>query len=78
MTFSTKPHRPIDAVAPYWAGEAAVLASYWPWEKRTRATGLAWLERQCFKEIWGSGLDDALAGRCEPLRFDYERAKLAA
>ena len=46
----------IKAVAPYWAGEAAVFRAYWGWEGRTRETDRRWLSLQCAKEVWGSGL----------------------
>jgi hypothetical protein len=62
VPFSSKLHRLIDTVAPYWAGEAAVFAVYWTWDKRTRDTDLDWLNRQCFKEIWGTGLADSKLG----------------
>jgi len=62
MSFSSKLHRLIDTAAPYWAGEAAVFEAYWTWKKRTRETDLAWLNHQCFKEIWGSGVADKQLG----------------
>lgn len=62
MSFSSRLHRLIEAAAPYWAGEASVFETYWTWEKRTRETDLAWLNHQCFKEIWGSGVGDRNLG----------------
>jgi hypothetical protein len=62
MGFSAKLRGLIDAAAPYWAGEAAVFEAYWNWTKRTRETDLAWLNHQCFKEIWGSGVADRNLG----------------
>jgi hypothetical protein len=46
----------IDGLAPYFAGEAEVFRTYWTWSKRTRETDRRWLARQCWKEIWGSGV----------------------
>ena len=62
MSFSPKLHHLIDAVAPYWAGEALVFRSYWSAPVRTRATDLKWLNHQCFKELWGAGLADKNLG----------------
>ncbi|HYU68837.1 MAG TPA: hypothetical protein VEL09_05855 [Burkholderiales bacterium] len=47
--------RLVDASAPYWAGEAEVVRTYWTSPVRTASTDLLWLSRQCFKEFWGSG-----------------------
>jgi hypothetical protein len=41
---------------PLWAGEAEVVRTYWTSPRRTTHTDLLWLERQCFKEFWGSGV----------------------
>lgn len=46
----------IDRCAPLWAGEAEVARTYFASAKRTRETDRAFLRRQAFKEIWGSGL----------------------
>lgn len=46
----------IDSPTPFWAGEAEVVRSYWSSPKRSIATDLLWLSRQCFKEFWGSGV----------------------
>jgi hypothetical protein len=48
--------RLIDLAAPYWAGEAEVVRTYWSAPIRTRETDCRWLARQCFKEFWGSGV----------------------
>ncbi len=47
--------RLVNASAPYWAGEAEVVRTYWTSPVRTASTDLLWLSRQCFKEFWGSG-----------------------
>ena len=47
--------RLIAAAAPYWAGEAEVVRTYWTMPTRSAASDLLWLERQCFKEFWGTG-----------------------
>jgi hypothetical protein len=47
--------RLISAAAPLWAGEAEVVRTYWNSPKRSAATDMRWLERQCFKEFWSSG-----------------------
>jgi hypothetical protein len=44
----------IERVAPYWAGEAEIIRAYFNSPKRTRATDLDWLARQCRKEFWDS------------------------
>lgn len=46
----------VSVAAPYWAGEAEVVRTYWTSPIRTRETELLWLSRQCFKEFWGSGV----------------------
>ena len=48
--------RLIDLAAPYWAGEAEVVRTYWTAPIRNRETDCLWLARQCFKEFWGSGV----------------------
>ncbi|MBV8534447.1 MAG: hypothetical protein JO128_02570, partial [Alphaproteobacteria bacterium] len=55
MPASSRVQHLISAAAPYWAGEAEVVRTYFASPKRTRDTDLAWLARQCFKEFWGSG-----------------------
>ena len=56
MAVDAKLQHLIDLAAPYWAGEAEVVRTYWTAPQRTRATDLLWLSRQCFKEFWGSGI----------------------
>jgi hypothetical protein len=48
--------RLINVCTPLWAGEAEVVRTYWTSAKRTLQTDLLWLQRQCFKEFWGSGV----------------------
>ncbi len=55
--------RLVDASAPYWAGEAEVVRTYWTSPVRTASTDLLWLSRQCFKEFWGSGASRRSARR---------------
>lgn len=45
----------IAAAAPLWAGEAEVVRTYLNSPQRSRASDMLWLERQCFKEFWGTG-----------------------
>ena len=54
--------RLVDIAAPYWAGEAEVVWSYFQSPQRTKEKDLLWLRRQCFKEIWGSGVGDKNKG----------------
>ena len=54
MRASSELRHLIDAVAPYWAGEAEVIRAYFDGPKRTRQTDLDWLARQCRKEFWDS------------------------
>jgi hypothetical protein len=56
MSVDTNLARLIDLAAPYWAGEAEVVRTYWAAPIRNRETDCLWLARQCFKEFWGSGL----------------------
>ncbi len=56
MTVDPRLQRLIDLAAPYWAGEAEVVRTYFASPKRTRETDLLWLQRQAFKEFWGSGV----------------------
>ena len=48
--------RLIDAVTPYWAGEAEVVRTYWTSSQRTRETDRRWLALQCYKELLGFGV----------------------
>ena len=54
--------RLVDLAAPYWAGEAEVVWTYFQDPRRTKDSDLLWLRRQCFKEIWGSGVGDKKKG----------------
>lgn len=54
--------RLVDLAAPYWAGEEEVVWTYFQSPQRTTETDLLWLKRQCFKEIWGSGVGDKKKG----------------
>jgi len=56
MAIDSRLEQLIRLAAPYWAGEAEVVRTYWTSPKRTRDTDLLWLSRQCFKEFWGSGV----------------------
>jgi hypothetical protein len=62
MSVNPNLKRLVDLAAPYWAGEAEVVWTYFQSPKRTRETDLLWLRRQCFKEIWGSGVGDKKKG----------------
>lgn len=55
MTANSQIERLIKAAAPLWAGEAEVVRTYWSSPVRNAKTDLLWLERQCFKEFWGTG-----------------------
>jgi hypothetical protein len=52
---SSQIDRLIKTAAPLWAGEAEVVRTYWTSPVRNAETDMRWLERQCFKEFWGSG-----------------------
>jgi hypothetical protein len=52
---SSQIERLINVAAQLWAGEAEVVRTYWTAPVRNAATDMLWLERQCFKEFWGSG-----------------------
>jgi len=56
MAISPRLRDLIERSAKLWAGEAEVVHTYFQSETRSRETDRAWLERQCFKEVWGSGL----------------------
>ncbi len=77
MALSARLHRLIDTVAPYWAGEAEVFRTYWSSPKRSRETDMTWLNRQCFKEIWGFGLAEKgqglFLGPVEQLRAAFPK-----
>ena len=54
--------RLVDLAAPLWAGEEEIVWTYFQSPQRTNQTDLVWLKRQCFKEIWGSGIGDKQKG----------------
>ena len=54
--------RLVDLAAPLWAGEEEIVWTYFQSRQRTNQTDLVWLKRQCFKEIWGSGIGDKQKG----------------
>lgn len=62
MAVNPNLRRLVEVASPYWAGEAEVVSTYFQSPKRTRETDLLWLRRQCFKEIWGSGVGDKKKG----------------
>ncbi len=62
MSVSDNLRRLIDAAAPYWAGEAEVVRTYWTWSQRTRETDRHWLARQCYKEFLGFGVGGEKGG----------------
>lgn len=41
----------VEALAPYWGGEAEVVSSYFRSPRRSRETDRQWLGRQCHKEL---------------------------
>jgi hypothetical protein len=67
----------IDAAAPYWAGEAEVVRTYWTWPGRTRESDRRWLALQCYKEFrgFGAGFEELgpFLGQLEGLRAAYDR-----
>ena len=58
MPLSEKLRGVIAAAAPFFAGEAELVRTYWDWPGRTIETDLCWLELQCFKEFKGSGVGE--------------------
>jgi hypothetical protein len=54
--------RLVGLAAPYWAGEAETVSTYFESSARSKETDLLWLRRQCFKEVWGSGVGDKKKG----------------
>lgn len=64
--------RLVESSRSLWAGEAWVFAAYWDCPARTRRTDLAWLARQCHKELVdgmllrAGWLAEAL-DRCDPI-----------
>jgi hypothetical protein len=68
MEASPKLRALVDLNAPFWAGEAEVVRSYWSWAERSRETDRAWLAYQCFKEMWGSSVGYGRGLFMEPLK----------
>lgn len=62
MAVNENLRRLVALAAPYWAGEAEVVWTYFQSPQRNKETDLLWLRRQCFKEIWGSGVGDKKKG----------------
>ena len=62
MAVSENMKRLVDLSAPLWAGEAEVVWAYFQSPRRTRESDLLWLRRQCYKELWGSGVGDREKG----------------
>jgi hypothetical protein len=56
MSLSDRLRHLIEASAIYWAGEAEIVRTYFHAPDRSRETDRAWIAKQCFKEVWGSGL----------------------
>ena len=54
--------RLVNLAAPFWAGETEVVWTYFQSAIRSKETDILWLRRQCFKEIWGSGVGDKKKG----------------
>ena len=54
--------RLVELAAPLWAGEEEIVWTYFQSPQRTNETDRLWLKRQCFKEIWGSGIGDKKKG----------------
>lgn len=55
MALSANLTRLIDLSAPFWAGEAEVVRTYWDSPVRNNDTDILWLRRQCSKEFNGTG-----------------------
>ncbi len=58
MAASSHLNNLINTAAPYWAAEAEVITTYFASPKRTRETDRAWLAVQCYKEFWGTSMDN--------------------
>ena len=58
MSVSDNLQRLISVSAPFWAGEAEVVRTYWDSPVRNVQTDLDWLRRQCIKEFNGTGAGD--------------------
>ena len=77
MTPSANLERLIAVSAPYWAGEAEVVRTYWDSPIRTALTDLDWLRRQCIKEFNGTGAGDykdlgILLGPCVEIQEKFD------
>jgi len=55
MAISANLEKLISASAPFWAGEAEVVRTYWDSPVRTVQSDMDWLRRQCIKEFNGTG-----------------------
>lgn len=77
MAINENLRRLVDLSAPYWAGEAEVVWTYFTGAKRGKEADLLWLKRQCYKEMWGSGVGDRkrglFMGPVEFLRKSYPK-----
>lgn len=62
MTVDESLKRLIDLAERYWAGEAEIVWTYFESAARATSTDRLWLRRQCYKEIWGSGIGDKDTG----------------
>ncbi len=62
MAISEDLRRLVVLSAPYWAGESEIVRAYFHGSARTTESDLLWLRRQCFKELWGSGVGDREKG----------------
>ncbi len=62
MTTRDKLKHLVELAGPYWAGEREVVWTYFESDARSRESDRLWLRRQCFKEIWGSGVGDREKG----------------
>ena len=56
MSTHSHVNRLISIAAPFWAGEAEVVRTYFRSPSRNAQSDMNWLARQCFKEFWGSGV----------------------
>lgn len=77
MAVSARLERLISVSAPYWAGEAEVVRTYWDSPVRTVRTDLDWLRRQCIKEFNGTGAGDyrnlgILLGPCVEIQEKFD------
>jgi hypothetical protein len=58
MPVSENLGRLISVSAPFWAGEAEVVRTYWDSPVRNVQSEMDWLRRQCIKEFNGTGAGD--------------------